>query len=82
MSPANSHLETDPNLDNIFAGMDDDEFVLYGWERLTRHKFGSEGQTKVQESRDKLSEIGTDEMRKFTWAGLQDGTEEDSIEFG
>lgn len=59
--------------------MDNDAFILSGWQLLTRHKFGAEAEAKLEENRDRLYEIGMDEMLKAVWTGLQGGADEEVL---
>lgn len=67
---------------NIMAEMDNDAFILFGWQLLTRHKFGAEAEAKLEEQRDRLYEIGEDEMQRAIWRGLQGDINEDVLELG
>ena len=64
------------------AKMDNDAFILFGWQLLTRHKFGAEAEAKLEEQRDRLYEIGEDEMQRAMWIGLQGDANEDVLEPG
>lgn len=55
--------------------MDDDAFILFGWESLTDHKFGREAEATLEEDRDILYELGEDETRKHWWGALQEAGE-------
>lgn len=57
--------------------MENDAFLLAGWQSLTSHTFGAEAEKMLEENRDRFSELGEDEMRRATWAGLRDGTGEE-----
>lgn len=56
---------------NIMATMDNDAFILFGWQLLTCHRFGAESEAKLEEQRDRLYETGEDEMRRAKWRRLQ-----------
>jgi hypothetical protein len=53
--------------------MENDVFILFGWEMLSRHVFGVDAEAKVQQQRDRLYEIGEDETRRCRWTDLQAG---------
>lgn len=52
--------------------MEDDAFILFGWESITRDKFGPEAETVLEQHRDRLYELDEDEMQKYIWRGLQE----------
>jgi hypothetical protein len=58
--------------------MDNDDFILFGWQSLTSHTFGEQAKAKLEENRDRLYEIGADEMLKATWTGLHGEADEES----
>ena len=64
---------------NIMAKMGNDAFILFGWQLLTCHKFGKEAEAKLEEQRDRLYEIGEDEMRRVIWRGLQGEASEEVL---
>jgi hypothetical protein len=59
--------------------MDNDDFILFGWQSLTSHEFGAQAEAKLEENRDRLYEIGVDEMLKATWTGLNDGADDEAL---
>ncbi|ERF76360.1 hypothetical protein EPUS_07067 [Endocarpon pusillum Z07020] len=67
---------------NIMAKMDNDAFILFGWQLLTSHKFGAEAEAKLEEQRDRLYEIGEDEVQRAMSRGLQGDANEDVLELG
>ncbi|KAF7509459.1 hypothetical protein GJ744_008022 [Endocarpon pusillum] len=67
---------------NIMTKMDNDAFILFGWQLLTSHKFGAEAEAKLEEQRDRLYEMGEDEMQRAMWRGLQGDSNEDVLGLG
>ncbi len=67
---------------NMMARMDNDAFILFGWQLLTCHRFGAEAEEKLEEQRDELYEAGEDEMRQLIWRGVQGEVNEDVIALG
>lgn len=59
--------------------MDNDDFILFGWQSLTSQTFGEQAEARVEANRDRLYEIGVDEMLKATWTGLHGGADEEAL---
>lgn len=56
---------------SALSALSNDLFILHSWERETRCRFGAAAEAKLAEHRDRLGEIGEDEMGKYVWLGLQ-----------
>jgi NAD(P)H-flavin reductase len=63
----------------ILTTMDNDDFIMFGWQSLTSHRFGEQAEARLEENRDRLYEIGVDEMLKATWTGLQGEGDEEAL---